>query len=676
MNSEGSLRHAIQLLLSPLEEPFKRYLDVCDDVHARDASGNTLLHWAAALGNFSAAFALLQRGLAVDATNAHGATPLLLAAALSPNVMSVGYLLISHGALLAPPGGGDGGGNDDERITVHEVLKARQLDRVWEWFLECEACVGQHNNKSLASFDGRRQLPAAGGSAVTLLCSPAELQQLRTRGGQETSCAAVTVSVPRAPPRGQTAVQLEESVPFPTAAVEEPVRPSARSAERRSDSLALALAWQTQSQLMIAQETAHRVQIEKDELESFFYLYAETAAGTAGDYSDVDRDDITEDVESSRWSSLAPRALKEERRESSDASVTAATVGCIQVVLGERIDAEGRHHLLVRYDDSQATDGVTEAWHFADTVAADPVVRAYLERTYSAAVSADMSDAKMSSLMTMRNLGSPLDTWEREQLEAQLRLLPRRVLYSRDDGSPRHSRTSSPLHGSLQVVGTPLRGGNTPLVTDFVRKERQPGNQSGSGTNVSSAAAVVKADPRLSGGTTTAQDDHPSSSSVSAVFQERGSQRFSTRPCRLPGAVPVATTETSGEAKVGSQQLLLSGGGRNGRGTPAVPVEEECAQLRDTTPLPVSTKTSVYMSDGSIDTVASTSPALSTTPTKSLTTNSGSSADVLPNKASQRYLSASQKAAYNSYLYGAALRVLERQQQLQRRDLLSRNTAL
>jgi N-acyl-D-amino-acid deacylase len=67
------------------------------DWHARDADGNTALHWAALNGNAGLVKELLERGASPSVTNHAGATPLLYAVG---NVQSVRAMLVAGAASL------------------------------------------------------------------------------------------------------------------------------------------------------------------------------------------------------------------------------------------------------------------------------------------------------------------------------------------------------------------------------------------------------------------------------------------------------------------------------------------------------------------------------------------------------------------------------------------------
>lgn len=631
MDLDASLHHVIGLLLSPLEEPFLRYLDVCDDVHARDGDGNTLLHWAAALGNFSAAYALLQRGVAVDTRNAFGASALLVAAALCPNVATLGYALVSHGASLADSG--------SDGVTVQAVLEGRQLERVWRWLLECEQGLCQDDDGiHLVAFCGRNELPAQTESVVTrLLCSPTRLQQLRRRGG-ETSSGPAGISVPRAPPR-QT-----HQPPQGSHKSAWPTDNSEASAPSRTELRA-------QIEVLASRETAGRMRVERDQLESFLYLYAEAAAFSFGYYDEGENDNVDEAADQAE----SPTA------DVADAAA-AAVVGHIASVLGERIDANGRHHLLVRYTAPRGVEDRIEAWHLADSIASDPVVRAHLERTYSA--SADISAAQTPSIMTMHNVGSPLETWERDQLEAQLQLLPHRLLNSLDSGSPLQPQSSSNVLVS-PTVRTPNRGSSS-AVTDALWKDQQQQqqhqlvSQSGSSSSRNNQIIAEMAPQAVFSSANVMQDNTGSSPN-----REVSSRRFAPQDHRLLAGAATTGAMSNEDEGATPRQLVLSDGWRGLRRRPGVPVDGP-STWPEKLPTPVSAGSSLCSSDDSHSTMASSSPAPSSVPTKTPTTYNGSSTDLPVAKENRRYLTASQKADYNAYLYGAALRVLQRQQQAQR----------
>ncbi|KPA84648.1 hypothetical protein ABB37_01164 [Leptomonas pyrrhocoris] len=654
MELDASLPHAVELLLSPMEEPFRRYLDVCDDVHACDESGNTLLHWASAFGNFSAAYALLQRGLEVDAGNGRGATPLLVSAALCPNVAAMGYLLVSHGASLYASAG------DNRGLTVQSLLEARQLESVWSWLVLCQSRLYQNGNGDLVKTQGCREIPAVSDDAVSILCSPAELKQLRLRGGAGRFLHVAAVSVPHAPQRRQ-----QQSRPLPTAAA-----PDLTAASPSGMDTSITATLKPRVELLESQEATNRLLVEKEQLEAFLYVYAEAAAASIiyDDYVDDDDDEERAgwsgpEEQSSEELGVSETAVAASAQKLSGCDGGAAAVRPIQAVLGERIDADGRHHLLVRYTEPNGADGELETWRCAESIAADPVVRAHLEHTYSTITVPDRSDMKTPSTMTLRMPGSPLETWERDQLEAQLRLLPRRVLDNSDESVPLLSQLMRSPTGRSPLLGT------SPLIAGFMWNAQQQQEQQvliGGRGNTNDVVGVA---PRLGSfnGSGVEQSESP-------LLEEppRPTGRFAPESHRRLGALPEKEAAHDADSAPADQQPLLSDGWRRLRRTPDVPVDNDSEVLPKRTLETVSEKRTPYTSDSSTDTMYLVSPPLSTAPTKAATTFNDSTADSPPGKAAASYLTASQKSEYDRFLYNTALRIIARQQPSKRRSVFKR----
>lgn len=671
MDRDSALRHAVDLLLSPQEERFQRYLDICDDVHACDGSGNTLLHWAAALGNFGAAYALLQRGVDVDACNTYGATPLCVAAAICPNVATLGFLLVSHGASLQPRAkGAEGNG-----MSIQLLLEARELGHVWRWLVDTQQTGSADGELNVNSFRGSRELPTKSEVVANVLCPPRELERLRKAvsqagvnggggcSGGPSSCAsaaAAVAPVPHPPPRDHRAISR-------TAAAGErtPEHYPASSRPLRGDDVAaIAHALLLQVELLLSQESAARLAVEKDQVESFLELYAATTV-LLDDWCDEEREedmDGEDEDETSEWGVPHGGALEDSKGPSSISSRSGALglVGSIQSVLGERIDADGRHHLLVQYRDPTAEEGHSEAWQLADAVMADPVVHAHLARSYSGNVSVDTSEVKTPSIMTLANAGSPLDTWEREQLEAQLRLLPRRFLQSHEGGSPLYPQSLSTFLASPNGTFPAAKHGASPIMSNFVFSEQFRPRSSDSNSSAhhhSTSAAAYEVPSRMS--------------DQLQPHEQRASWRFAAgHPQQFTALMNEA--EPREETNPATRQLLLSDRWSTQNHLAEVLLDDAGSSIHTAiparqTPTPASMRNTFSgVSDVSDDTLASLTPAPSSAATKAPTTYSSSTANASSPRETNTRLTASQKVDYDAFLYGSALRLLDQKRHRRR----------
>ncbi|KAG5470096.1 hypothetical protein LSCM4_02790 [Leishmania orientalis] len=462
MNSDGpsAFHHALQLLLSPLEDPFRRYLDVCDDVHMRDANRNTMLHWAAALGNVAAAYALLEHGVEVDAQNVYGATPLHAAAAFGPNVGVMCPLLMRYGASLTKRTSRNASG-------VESLLTSRDLTAVWTWILQLEALVEEKEGGTASSFrsGGSCSLPSVASikAMPPLLCAPEELRELSQdpRGGTHRSCPTVslhTTRIPRAPARRlpahagaahlltqQQPTRLTSSRAAAVTAVFSATitsEASPRSAPKERD---------TEVTLCVFREEAGRMQLEKDQAEALVEMCMLLSQPRWFPCSHHKGDREGDDRKIPSW--LSPLAVTRVERNPDGEDASARLSGFIMAVLGEKYDGKGGRQLLVQYNASPGSEEtrIAEAWCPLSSVARDPVVIAYIDRysrTYTSTNPAGIETAATPSILnTDGGAGSPLDTMEREQLEEQLRMLPRRNLSSRDSCSSLtvSARLSNPI---------------------------------------------------------------------------------------------------------------------------------------------------------------------------------------------------------------------------------------
>eukprot|EP00796_Vickermania_ingenoplastis_P013305 gene13305-9142_t len=95
---EKEIYHGIQLLQSRNNSQFLRWLDVNETLYVVDVCGNTLLHWAAALGDLKVVAHLIDEGLDINARNAVGSTPILCAAASCRNPGAVIDCFMRRGA--------------------------------------------------------------------------------------------------------------------------------------------------------------------------------------------------------------------------------------------------------------------------------------------------------------------------------------------------------------------------------------------------------------------------------------------------------------------------------------------------------------------------------------------------------------------------------------------------
>ncbi|KAK7199721.1 Ankyrin repeats (3 copies)/Ankyrin repeats (many copies)/Ankyrin repeat [Novymonas esmeraldas] len=477
MSSE--FRHVFQLLLSPLEDPLRRYLDVCDDVHSRDPSRNTMLHWAAAVGNVTAADMLLRHGVEVDARNVYGATALHIAAAFGPNVGAMAPLLIQYGASASATL------SARNPTTAETLLTARGMRDVWAWLSELVTLLQRRSDGHAPAVFRSSGVSAAPTSAAIhavtpLLCAPEELRQLTQYRPADTYHAAATaaagaqtVRVPRPPGRRISAHDGAGSQPTrqPQRASLMSVSPSssvdaAAAAAQQRDA---ARARETAVALLVSREQTGRTLLEKEQVEAFMEVYRRLlplcwsmhAAGAARRKEASRKVDGAETF--SVWSSSSSSPHAQTDGSVAGEAAYAGLTGCIAAVLGERYDANGRRHLFVRLTGprtsttgSPATatspagkhESGAEMWCPLSAVSSDPVVVAYIERysrTYTlTSTSAASAAATPSILAGPAGFGSPLDTMEREQLEAQLRMLPRRDLSNQESFSSLNVFARSP----------------------------------------------------------------------------------------------------------------------------------------------------------------------------------------------------------------------------------------
>ncbi|CBZ36855.1 hypothetical protein, conserved [Leishmania donovani] len=486
MNSDESsaFSYVLELLLSPLEEPFRRYLDICEDVHMRDASRNTMLHWAATVGNVAAAYALLQHGVEVDARNVYGATPLHLAAAFAPNMGVMGPLLMQHGASLTASL------SSRNATGVESLLASRGLKAVWTWMFELSALLQQNDDSSplLFRFAGSSTLPSAASirTITPLLCAPEELQQLGQgrRSSMQRRCAAAgmrAVPIPRAParrltPRGGGGHLLLQKRPAQLALSHAAAVEASSSATAASAAFLRSATAEKEAAvaLFASREAAGRIQLEKEQVEARLEIYVELCAPLWSSYTCDAGDEVDVDSKmpaSSSWWGTAGAVGSPEGDDT-----YAGLVGLVVAVLGEKFDVKGGRQLFVQYNEPAGVDGahVAEVWCPFSSVARDPVVVAYIDRysrTYGLTNSVSVkADATPSILNGDGGSGSPLDTMEREQLEEQLRMLPRRDLSSPESAVSLNASTKQLIPVAASELKSPdefysVRDESTPPVS-------------------------------------------------------------------------------------------------------------------------------------------------------------------------------------------------------------------
>ncbi|CBZ29506.1 conserved hypothetical protein [Leishmania mexicana MHOM/GT/2001/U1103] len=471
MNSDGSsgFSYVLELLLSLLEEPFRRYLDICEDVHMRDASRNTMLHWAATVGNVAAAYALLQHGVEVDARNVYGATPLHLAAAFAPNMGVMGPLLMQHGASLTATL------SSRNAAGVESLLVSRGLKAVWTWMFELNGFLQQNNYNSplLFRFAGSSSLPSpASIRAITpLLCAPEELQQLSQGRGNNMQhpYAAVgmrAVPIPRAParrwtPHGSGGQLLTQKRPARRASLHAAAVEAAPSATTASPASLRSATEEREAAvaLCVSREEAGRIQLEKEQVEARLGIFMELCAPLWSSFTCDEGDQVDVDLKmpaSSSWWGTAGAVCSPEGDDS-----YADLVGLVIAVLGEKFDVKDGRQLFVQYNEPADMEGanVSEVWCPFNSVARDPVVIAYTDRysrTYELTNSVGVKAAATPSILNGEGgSGSPLDTMEREQLEEQLRMLPRRDLSSPESALSLNISTKQSIPMAASALRSP-----------------------------------------------------------------------------------------------------------------------------------------------------------------------------------------------------------------------------
>lgn len=114
------MEEAIQLLKTDSYSAFIKWIEETKAYYIVDSSGNTLLHWAASLGNLPAVEALLMMKVCPKARNAMGATALLCAAASSGNPWEILETLIHNG-------GSDPNEKNYRGETMQTFLEQRNL---------------------------------------------------------------------------------------------------------------------------------------------------------------------------------------------------------------------------------------------------------------------------------------------------------------------------------------------------------------------------------------------------------------------------------------------------------------------------------------------------------------------------------------------------------------------
>ncbi|KAG5496178.1 hypothetical protein JKF63_02479 [Porcisia hertigi] len=443
-----ALSSAVQLLLSPLEDPFRRYLDVCDDVHLVDAKGNTLLHWAAAVGNASAAYALLQCGVQVDARNVYGATPLHLAAAFAPNVGVIGPLLMRYGAslnaILSP----------QNPAGVESLLASRGLSKLWSWMVELDGLLHEDDGRSTSLFrcGGSSSLPSVTSikTRAPLLCAPEDLHLLMKTPSGGAPCTraeanAKAVRIPRAPARDLSSqgglthlvVQRQPAVLSLSSAEAVEAVPSS-IATSRAPPESTGREWEATLAVLVSREEAERTQLEKTRAEALLEMRISLCPFPWFPCLNNKGGDTEVDSETPHWS--LSRSNNDVQGTIVDHCASAGLTGPIVAVFGEKYDSKGGRWLFVQYREGfhGAESGeahLAEAWCPLASIAHDPVVLAYLDcysRTCEVSNPVGVEIGSGASMLnTDGNAGCPLDSMERKQLEEQLRMLPRRSLSSR-----------------------------------------------------------------------------------------------------------------------------------------------------------------------------------------------------------------------------------------------------
>lgn len=133
ISDDAAMEHAIGLLQKQDESYFARWADICDSIQITDYSGNSLLHWAAALGNLNALILLVDLGLELEARNAMDATPLLCAAASCRNPGAVIAYLMRQGA--------DAHAKNKEGDTIYTLLERRNLPGLMGLFDQLQSAM-------------------------------------------------------------------------------------------------------------------------------------------------------------------------------------------------------------------------------------------------------------------------------------------------------------------------------------------------------------------------------------------------------------------------------------------------------------------------------------------------------------------------------------------------------
>lgn len=376
-------QHIQDLLKSPCEAEFLRWTDICDDVHVRDADGNTALHWAARIGHGAGVSCLVNLGIDVNATNNAGATPLLVAAERCPNIGAIGCLLMWYGASLS--------GVDHAGRSVATLLKERHCNDLYLLLLSLAHLMEASGSLFLYHPTGTTSPPAPIPLPHSVL-RPAETAAPQTYATD-------------------SSVQTLHSRPIP----QPPSLPSLSSPANRNPSVDTVVSQAAmtllEQQNFLKEEHVHRVTIEKEESEARLQCYCYSLPSSLTASSSMQRS--TETV----------------------SSRTASPV--ILAVLGERHNSDGARYLLVRmrvmppllsssqhYSPSQ--DVIVEEWLPYDDIAEDPVVAHYvrhLDLTGTIVGTARVEE----SFRSPSGHGSPLETWERDELEEQLQQIPRRM---------------------------------------------------------------------------------------------------------------------------------------------------------------------------------------------------------------------------------------------------------
>ncbi|CAJ1045638.1 putative Ankyrin repeat (3 copies)/Ankyrin repeat (many copies) [Leishmania shawi] len=471
----SALSHALQLLLSPLEDPFRRFLDVCDDVHMRDANRNTLLHWAATVGNVAAAYALLEHGVEVDARNVYGATPLHLAAAFGPNVGVMGPLLMRYGASLTTKL------TSRSATGVESLLASRDLTAGWAWMCELNTLLVQKNDSNVSLFrsGSSSNFPSAASirAMPPLLCAPEELWQLSQgqRSSMQRACATgsvATIPIPRAPDKRRPVHDGAAGLLKPKQSAKPPLSYCASMAAVSSATAACPTSLQSATKgretvvaFFMSREETGRIQLEKEQVEALLEIYMLLCPPLLPLPAVIEEEAVLAvDKKALALSPLVRPAGLEWRPDGEDSS--SGLIGFIVAVLGEKCDTKGGRQLLVQYNERAQRAGsddtrVAEAWCPLDSVAHDPVVVAYIDhysRTYVLTNSVKVEVAATPSILKGEgDTGGPLDTMERDQLEEQLRMLPRRNLSSRESVS---SLFVSPKSSNSTTLSTRCRSDN------------------------------------------------------------------------------------------------------------------------------------------------------------------------------------------------------------------------